>query len=109
MCEIRSGAEHFAELLERYGDISELTPEILNMLVEKILVYEPRAVDGVMRQQIDVYYRYIGVIKLVDYGSTTYYKKEGVSSAAKKREQAKMEKRIAAVKEEVENSEAISA
>ena len=45
------------------------------MLVEKILVYEPRAVDGVMRQQIDVYYRYIGVIKLVDYGSTTYYRR----------------------------------
>lgn len=107
--EIRSGAEHFAELLEQYGDISELTPEILNMLVEKILVYEPRAVDGVMRQQIDVYYRYIGVIKLVDYGSTTYYRTEGVSSAAKKREKAKMEKRIAAVKKEVENSEAISA
>lgn len=109
VCEIRSGAEHFAELLEQYGDISELTPEILNMLVEKILVYEPRAVDGVMRQQIDVYYRYIGVIKLVDYGSTTYYRTEGVSSAAKKREKAKMEKRIAAVKKEVENSEAISA
>lgn len=107
--EIRSGAEHFAELLEKYGDISELTPEILNMLVEKILVYEPRAVDGVMRQQIDVYYRYIGVIKLVDYGSTTYYKTSGVSSAAKKREKAKMEKRIAAVKEEMENSEAVSA
>ena len=105
--EIRDDAEHFAELLEQYGDISELTAEILNMLVEKILVYEPRAVDGVMRQQIDVYYRYIGVVKLVDYGSTTYYKSSEVLTAARKRERAKMEKRIAAVKEEVQ--EAISA
>ena len=107
--EIRSDAEHFADLLERYGDISELTPEILNMLVEKIVVYEPRAVDGVMRQQLDVYYRYIGVIKLVDYGSTTYYKHGEVTNAAKKREKVKMEKRIAAVKEEVQNDEPVSA
>ena len=107
--EICSDAEHFADLLERYGDISELTPEILNMLVEKIVVYEPRAVDGVMRQQLDVYYRYIGVIKLVDYGSTTYYKHGEVMNAAKKREKVKMEKRIAAVKEEVQNDEPVSA
>ena len=107
--EIRSDVEHFADLLERYGDISKLTPEILNMLVEKIVVYEPRAVDGVMRQKLDVYYRYIGVIKLVDYGSTTYYKHGEVTNAAKKREKAKMEKRIAAVKEEVQNDEPVSA
>lgn len=107
--EIRSDTEHFADLLERYGDISELMPEILNMLVEKIVVYEPRAVDGVMRQQLDVYYRYIGVIKLVDYSSTTYYKHGEVMSAAKKREKGKMEKRIAAVKEEVQNDEPVSA
>ena len=107
--EIRSDAEHFADLLEQYGDISELTPEILNMLVEKIVVYEPRAVDGVMRQQLNVYYRYIGVIKLVDYGSTTYYKHGEVTNAAKKREKVKMEKRIAAVKEEVQNDEPVSA
>lgn len=107
--EIRSDVEHFADLLERYGDISKLTPEILNMLVEKIVVYEPRAVDGVMRQQLDVYYRYIGVIKLVDYGSTTYYKHGEVTNAAKKREKAKMEKRMAAVKEEVQNDEPVSA
>lgn len=99
----------FRRPLERYGDISELTPEILNMLVEKIVVYEPRAVDGVMRQQLDVYYRYIGVIKLVDYGSTTYYKHGEVMNAAKKREKVKMEKRIAAVKEEVQNDEPVSA
>lgn len=107
--EIRSDAEHFADVLEQNGDISTLTPEILNMLVEKILVYEPRAVDGVMRQQIDVYYRYIGVIKLVDYGSTTYYKSGEVVNAAKKRERAKMEKRIAAVKEEVQETQVVSA
>ena len=34
--EIRSDAEQFADLLERYGDITELTPEILNMLVDKL-------------------------------------------------------------------------
>lgn len=107
--EIRSDAEHFADALEQNGDISTLTPEILNMLVEKILVHEPRAVDGVMRQQIDVYYRYIGVIKLVDYGSTTYYKSGEVVNAAKKRERAKMKKRIAAVKEEVQETQAVSA
>ena len=56
-----------------------------------------------------MYYRYIGVIKLVDYGSTTYYKHGEVMNAAKKREKVKMEKRIAAVKEEVQNDEPVSA
>ena len=107
--EIRSDAEHFAELLEQCGEITELTAEILNMLIDKIVVYNPRPIDGVMHQQIDVYYRYIGVIKMVDYGATTYYKYGEVTTAAKKREKNKMEKRIAAVKEEIKADRAATA
>ena len=98
------------EIRRQFRPLIELAKEQrCAMLVEKIVVYEPRAVDGVMRQQLDVYYRYIGVIKLVDYGSTTYYKHGEVMNAAKKREKVKMEKRIAAVKEEVQNDEPVSA
>ena len=107
--EIRSDAEHFAELLEQCGKITELTAEILNMLIDKIVVYNPRPIDGVMHQQIDVYYRYIGVIKMVDYGATTYYKYGEVTTAAKKREKNKMEKRIAAVEEEIKADRAATA
>ena len=72
-------------------------------------VYEPRA-SMVLCTSRQIYYRYIGVIKIVDYGSsTTYYMTDGLSSDAKKREKTKMEKRIAVAKEKVKNSEAISA
>ncbi len=46
---------------------------------------------------------------MVDYGATTYYKYGEVTTAAKKREKNKMEKRIAAVKEEIKADRAATA
>ena len=91
--------------VDDYSYLKNLFPKLDIVLTET----EKNGGPGVMRQQIDVYYRYIGVVKLVDYGSTTYYKSGEVLTAAKKRENAKMEKRIAAVKEEMQSDEAVSA
>ena len=39
-----------------------LTPEILNELIEKILIHQAEKVDGKKVQEIDIYYRGVGII-----------------------------------------------
>ena len=52
----------FAELVSRYTDITELSEELLNTLVEKIAVHEREIVDGEALMRVDIYYRFIGSI-----------------------------------------------
>ena len=52
----------FAELVARYTDITELSEELLNTLVEKIAIHEREIVDGEALMRVDIYYRFIGNI-----------------------------------------------
>ena len=56
-------AEQFLPLIWKYTGITELTPYILNELIERIVVHE-KAVgpDGVKTQQVDIYYKFVGCI-----------------------------------------------
>ena len=42
---------------------TELTAELLNTLIEKIVIHEATTVDGMREQNIDIYYRFIGKIE----------------------------------------------
>ena len=55
--------EQFLPLIWKYTGITELTPYILNELIERIVVHE-KAVgpDGVKTQQVDIYYKFVGCI-----------------------------------------------
>ena len=55
-------SEKFAELVARYTDITELSEELLNTLVEKIAVHEKEIVDGEVLMRVDIYYRFIGSV-----------------------------------------------
>ena len=55
-------SEEFAELVSRYTDITELSEELLNTLVEKIAVHKREIVDGEALMRVDIYYRFIGSI-----------------------------------------------
>ncbi|MCI8346305.1 MAG: DUF4368 domain-containing protein, partial [Clostridia bacterium] len=52
----------FISNVKKYTEITELTPEILNELIEKILVHQAEKVDGKKVQEIDIYYRGVGII-----------------------------------------------
>ena len=52
----------FADLVAGYTDIQELTEELLNMLVDRIVVHEKEIVDGKVFMRVDIYYRFIGAI-----------------------------------------------
>ena len=52
----------FISNVKKYTEITELTPEILNELIEKILIHQAEKVDGKKVQEIDIYYRGVGKI-----------------------------------------------
>ncbi len=54
----------FVSNVKQYTEISELTPEIINELIDKIYVYQSEKVNGKPTQQIDIYYNGIGIINI---------------------------------------------
>ena len=51
---------------KKYTRIDELTPEILNAFVDKIVIHEREKKDGKRTQQIDIYYSYVGIVDILD-------------------------------------------
>ena len=52
----------FISNVKKYTEITEITPEILNELIEKILVHQTEKINGKKVQEIDIYYRGVGII-----------------------------------------------
>ena len=52
----------FISNVKKYTEITELTPEILNELIEKILIHQAEKINGKKVQEIDIYYRGVGII-----------------------------------------------
>ncbi len=56
-------AEKWVKLVKRYAHPEELTSELLNTLIEKIVIHEAvKAEDGMKDQEIEIFYRFIGKI-----------------------------------------------
>ena len=49
---------------KKYTRIDELTPEVLNAFVDKIVVHEREKKDGKRTQKIDIYYSYVGIVDI---------------------------------------------
>ena len=59
-----SGAAKWIERIKRYAYPTELTAELLNTLIEKIVIHEPeKDANGEKTQKIEIYYRFIGIIE----------------------------------------------
>ncbi len=61
-------AKEFADLVEHYTNITELTEELLHTLIEKVVVHEKEVIDGETVMRIDIYYRFIGKVSNEDDG-----------------------------------------
>lgn len=57
-------AEGFLQLVRKYTDIQELTPEILREFIDKIVVYNREQQFGETVQKVDIYYKMIGRMEL---------------------------------------------
>ena len=62
--ENKNNAENFTGLIDKYVDLKELGANILNELIEEIVVHDRVTVDGQMSQQIDIYYKFIGLANI---------------------------------------------
>ena len=58
----KHSAASFLRTVKRYTDIQELTPNILNELVEKIVVHHAQGLGKGRTQQLDIHYNFIGVL-----------------------------------------------
>ena len=56
-------AEKWIALIKQYSEPTELTAEMLNTLIEKIVVHEAvKDSDGTRTQEIEIFYRFVGKI-----------------------------------------------
>lgn len=61
--ETASNAEKWIELIKQYSSPTELTAELLNTVIEKIVVHEAvKSSDGIREQEIEIFYRFVGKI-----------------------------------------------
>ena len=49
---------NFMNIVRKYEQITELTPEIMNEMIERIEVHAPDKSSGHREQQIDIYFRF---------------------------------------------------
>lgn len=57
-------AEKWVKLIKQYANPTELTAELLNTLIEKILVHEATTdAEGYRVQEVEIFYRFIGKIE----------------------------------------------
>ena len=52
----------FMRLVKRYTEITELTPEIVRELIEKVIVHQAEKVNGKRQQAVEIIYNCVGVI-----------------------------------------------
>ncbi len=62
--ESKENAEEFTGLIDKYVGVTELNARILNELIEQIVVHDRVTVDGEVRQQVDIYYKFIGMANI---------------------------------------------
>jgi hypothetical protein len=53
-------ADKFIEMAKRYTDFSELTPQMINEFVEKIIVHEGETINGKREQEVEIFLNFIG-------------------------------------------------
>ena len=69
----------FISVVQKYERITELTPEIMHELIEKIVVHAPDKSSGHRTQQIDIYYRFDVAVSTAVADSMKHDKKRKVA------------------------------
>ena len=57
-------ASYLMNLVKKYTEINELTNEIVQEFIQKIVVHHKVKIDGVKTQQVDIYYNGVGHIEI---------------------------------------------
>ena len=62
--ECEENAEQFVGLIDKYLDLQSFDARILNELIDRIVVHEKTMVDGVRHQEVEIYYKFIGLANI---------------------------------------------
>lgn len=62
VAQTEDNCEKFIDNLSKYAKIKELNRYILNQVIDKIYVYDKEEVDGNIKQQVEIHYKFIGKI-----------------------------------------------
>lgn len=65
----------FIRVVQKYEHITELTPEIMHELIEKIIIHAPDKSSGHRIQQIEIHYRFNVAVTTAVADSMKYDKK----------------------------------
>ncbi|MEG0486276.1 MAG: DUF4368 domain-containing protein, partial [Oscillospiraceae bacterium] len=57
-------ADGFLQIVRKYTDIKNLTPEILHEFIDKIVVHHREQQFGETIQKVEIYYKMIGYVEL---------------------------------------------
>jgi len=60
----KQSAASFLRTVRKYTDITELTPTIVNELVEKIVVHQAQGAGKNRMQELEIHYNFVGVLEL---------------------------------------------
>ena len=80
--------ERFYTLANRYTDLSALTDEIVLAFVDKILVHEPRMIDGEWTLDVEIFLKHIGKVEIESIQEAPLTAEEQAAEAEKKRKRA---------------------
>ena len=69
----------FIQAVQKYEYITELTPEIMHELIEKIVIHAPDKSSGHRTQQIEIHYRFDVAVTTAVADSMKYDKKRKVA------------------------------
>ncbi len=76
--------QEFLRNVRKYTDPKELTAEILNDLVDKIVVHAPDKSSGHRKQKIEIYYKAAGIINIADVDCVALDGRLGMQNRKKK-------------------------
>ena len=71
----------FLKQVRKYTHVEELTPTLLNELVERIEIHAPDKSSGKRAQEIDVYFNFVGLIDELDFEEPKASKIESLANA----------------------------
>lgn len=60
-------ADEFIAIIKKYGDLQELTPEIVRAFISRIDVWNAEKIDGTRTQRLEIHYNCVGNINLPEH------------------------------------------
>ena len=73
--EMDDNMDSFLEVVQRYMDVPELTPTIVNEYIKKIVVYAPDKSSGHRQQKVKIYWNFLDEIEIPEIEGTVVYQR----------------------------------